>query len=106
MPKPEGGEAGFLSRSERQKLQILNTQGGAVFRFVCILVEASNLPVSKVRIFLIGHFVHNIYLATRKVKGKMPFAGLKKENSCKDIVFVDKLAREKYGVNYLLFHQD
>ena len=52
MPKLKKEEAGYLSKSERQMLERLYTQGGAAFESVRNLVEANNLSVSKVRQFL------------------------------------------------------
>ena len=54
MPKLKRAEAGSLSKSERQRLQRLYTQGGAAYGSVRNLVKASILSVSKVRQFL--HF--------------------------------------------------
>ena len=51
MPKLKREEAGSLSKSERQKLQKLYTQGGAAYGPVPNLVKASNPSVSKVRQF-------------------------------------------------------
>ena len=67
-----------LSKSERQKLQKLYTQGGAAYGSVHNLVKASNLSVSKVR-----HFLHSkpsstkFTLATREFKRMKAFARLK-----------------------------
>ena len=49
MPIIKIEEAGSLSKSERQKLQRLYTQGGAAYGSVRNLVKASNLSASKVR---------------------------------------------------------
>ena len=53
MPKLNREEAGSLSKSERQKLQRLYTQGGAAYGSVRNLVKPSDLSVSKVRQFFI-----------------------------------------------------
>ena len=52
MPKLKKEGAGSLSEYERQKLQILYTQGAAAYGSVRNLSKASSLPVSKVRQFL------------------------------------------------------
>ena len=52
MRKPKREEAGSLSKSQRQKLQKLYTQGGAAYGSVGNLVKASSLSVSQVRQFL------------------------------------------------------
>ena len=49
--KAKEKEAGSPSKSERQKLQRLYTQGGPANGFVRNLVKACNLSVSKVRQF-------------------------------------------------------
>ena len=80
MPQLKREEAGSLSKSERQNLQRLYTQGGAAFGSVRNLVKASNLSVSKVR-----HFLHSkpsytkFTLAPRKFKRMKALARLKNE---------------------------
>ena len=107
MPKLKREEAGSLSKSERQRLQGLYTQGGAAYRCVRKLVEASNLSVSKVR-----HFLHSkrsytkFTIATRKFKRMKAFARFKNEIWCMDLTYVDKLAKDNNGVKYLLVRQD
>ena len=51
-PKLKSEEAGSLSRSERQKLQRLYTQGGAAHGCERNFLKPSNLSVAKVRQFL------------------------------------------------------
>ena len=107
MPKPKREEAGSLSKSKRQKLQRLYTQGGAAFGSVLNLVKASNLSVSKVRQFLHSKPSYTKFtLATRKFKRIKAFARFKNENWCKDLAYVDKLAKDNNGVKYLLVRQD
>ena len=78
MPKLKSEEAGSLSKSERQKLQRLYTQGGAAYGSMRNLVKASKLSVSNVR-----HFLHskpsytNFTFATRKFKRMEAFARFK-----------------------------
>ena len=107
MPKLKREEAGSLSKSERQKLQRLYTQGGAAYGSVCNLVKASNLSVSKVRQFLHSKpsytkFTH----ATRKLKRMKAFGRFKNENCCMDLANVVKLAKDNNGVKYFLVRQD
>ena len=86
MPKLKREEAGSLSKSERQKLQRLYTQGGAAYGSVRNLVKASNLSVSKVRHFLHSkHSYTKFILATRKFKRMKAFARFKNEIWCMDL---------------------
>ena len=70
-------------------------------------VKASDLSVSKVR-----QFLHSkpsctiITLATRKFKRMKAFARFENEIWCMDLAYVDKLAKDKNGVKYLLVRQD
>ena len=107
MPKLKREEAGSLSKSERQKLQRLYTQGGASYGPVRNLVKASNLSVSKVRQFLHSKPSYTKFtLATRKFKRMKAFARLKFEIWCMDLAYVDKLAKDNNGVKYLLVRED
>ena len=107
MPKLKREEAGSLSKSERQKLQRLYTQGGAAYGSVRNLVKASNLSVSKVRQFLHSKFSYTKFtLATRKFKRMKAFARFKNEIWCMNLAYVDKLAKDNNGVKYLLVRQD
>ena len=107
MPKLKREEAGSFSKSERQKLQKLCTQGGAAHGSVRNLVKASNLPVSKVRQFLHSKPSYTKFtLATRKFKHMKAFARFKNEISCMDLAYVDKLAKDNNGVKYPLVRQD
>ena len=103
MPKLRREEAGFLSKSERQKLQRLYTQDCAGYGSVLNLVKASNLSVSKVRQVLHSkHSYTKSTLATPKLKRMKAFARLKNEIWCMDMAYVDKLAKDINGVKYLL----
>ena len=107
MPKLKRREAGSLSKSERQKLQRLYTQGGAAYGSVRNLVKASNLSVSKVRQFLHSKPSYTKFtLATSKFKRMKAFARFKNEIWCMDLAYVDKLAKDNNGVKYLLVRQD
>ena len=107
MPKPKKEEAMSFSKSERQKLQALCTQSGAAYWSLRSLMETSTLPVSKVR-----HFSHSktsyseFTLATRHFESMKAFASLKNDFWCMNLAFVDKLAKEIYGVNYSHVRQD
>ena len=107
MPKLKREEAGSLSKSERQKLQILYTQGGAAYGSVRNLVKASNLSVSKVRKNLHSKPSYTKFtFATRKLKRMKAFARFKNEIWCMDLTYVDKLAKDNNGVKYLLVRQE
>ena len=107
MSKLKREEAGSLSKSERQKLQRLYTQGGAAYVSVRNLVKASNLTVSKVRQFLHSRPSYTKFtLATRKFKRMKVFARFKNGIWCVDLAYVDKLAKDNNGVKYLLLRQD
>ena len=107
MPKLKREEAGSFSKTERQKLQRLYTQGGAAYGSVLNLVKASNLSVSKVRQFLHSKpSCTKITLATRKFKRMKAFARFINEIWCMDFAYVNKLAKDNNGVKYLLVCQD
>ena len=107
MPKLKREEAGSLSKSERQKLRRVYTQGGAAYGSVRNLVKASNLPVSKVRQFFHSKPSYTKFtLATRKFKRMRAFARFKNEIWYMDLAYVDKLAKDNNGVKYLLVRQD
>ena len=107
MPKLKREEAGSFSKSERQKLERLYTQGGAAFGSVRNLVKASNLSVSNVRQFLHSKTCYSKFtFATRKFKRMKAFARFKNEIWCMDLAYVDKLVNVNNGVKYLLVRQD
>ena len=107
MPKLKIEEAGLLSKYERQKLQRLYTQGAAAYGSVRNLAKASRLPVSKVRQFLHSKDSFTKFtLAARKFKRMRAFVRFRNEIWCMDLAYVDKLAKENNGVNYLLVRQD
>ena len=107
MPKPKREEAESLSKSERQKLQRLYTQGGAAYGSVRNLVKTSRLSVSKVRQFLHSKPPYTKFnLATRKFKRMKAFARFKNEIWCSDFEYVDRLAKDNNGVKYLLVRRD
>ena len=60
-PKLKREEGGSVSKSERQKLQKLYTQGGVAYGSVHNLVKTSNLSVSKVRRVLHSKPSYKIY---------------------------------------------
>ena len=80
MPKKERKRegAGFLSRSERQKLQKLYSEGSAAYGSVRNLTKASKLPVSKVQYFLHSKSSYTGFnQATRKFRRMRAFARFK-----------------------------
>ena len=107
MPKLKREEAGSLSKSERQKLRRLYTKSGADYGSVRNLVKDSNPSVSKVRQFLHSKLSYTKFtLATHKFKRMKEFARFKNEIWSTDLAYVDKLAKDNNGVNYLLVRQD
>ena len=107
MPKLKIDEAGSLSKYDRQKLQRLYTQCAAAYGSVLNLSKASKIPVSKVRQFLNSKDSFTKFtLAARKFKKLRAFARFRNEICCMDLAYVDKLAKEKNGVKYLLVRQD
>ena len=107
MPKLKREEAGSLSKSERQKLQRLYTQGGAAYGSMRNLVKASNLSVSKVRQFLHSKPSYTKFtLPTRKFKRMKAVARFKNEIWCMNLAYVDRLAEDNNGVRYLLVRQN
>ena len=107
MPKREREEAGSLSISERQRLQRLYTQGGGAYGSVRNLVKASSLSVPKVRQFLHSKPSYTKFtLATRNFRRMKAFARFENQIWCMDLAYVDKLAKDKNGVKYLLVRQD
>ena len=100
-------ETGSLSKSELQKLQRLYTHGPAAYGSVRNLAKASKLPFSKVRNFLHSQDSYTkIAHATRNFRRMRAFARYKNEIWCKDLAFVDKLAKDNGRIRYLLVRQD
>ena len=106
-PKVKKEELGSISKSERKKLQRLYTQGFAAYGSVRNLAKAAKLSPSKVREFQHSKTSYTRFTqATRKFKRMRAFARLKDEIWCMDLACVDKLAKNKNGVRYLLVRQD
>ena len=83
------------------------TQGADAYDSVRNLAKASRLPVSKVRQFLYSKASNTKFtLAARNFKRMRAFARFKTEIWCKDLAYVDKMAKENNGVIYLLVRQD
>ena len=107
MPREKKEGLGFLSKSERQKLQRLYTQGFAAYGSVHNLAKAAKLSQLKVREFLHSKTSYIRFTqATRKYKRMRTFARFKNEIWCMDLAYVDRLAKKNSGVKYLLVHQD
>ena len=107
MTKVKKEELGSLSRSERQKLQILYTQGFAASGSVRNLAKAAKLSPSKVRDFLHSKTSYTRFTrATRKYKRIKAFPRFKNEIWCMDQAYVDKWAKVKKGVKFLIVCQD
>ena len=80
MSKLKREEAGSLSKSERQKLQRLYTQGATAYASVRNLVKAINLSVSKVRQFWHSKPSYTKFtIATSKFESMKAFARFKNE---------------------------
>ena len=100
-------DAWSLSKSDRQKLQRLYTQGGAAYGSLRKSVKASSISVSRDRQFLFSKPPYTKFtLATRNFKRMKSFARFKKEICCMYLAYVGKLANDKNGVKYLLVRQD
>ena len=107
MPNKKREGAGFLSRSEKQKLQKLYSEGYAAYGSVKNMTKASKLPVSKVQYFLHSKSSYTRFnQATRKFRKMRAFARFKNDIWRMDLAFVDKLAKDNNGVKYLLVRQD
>ena len=98
---------GSLSKSERQKLQRIYTQGFAAYGSVRNLAKAAKLSPLKVREFLHSKTSYTRFTqATHNFKRMRTFARFKNEIWCMDLAKVDKLAKDNNGVKYLLVRQD
>ena len=107
MPRVKKEGPGSLSKSERQKLQRLYTQGFAAYGSVRNLAKAAELSPLKVREFFHSKTSFTRFTqATRKFKKMRALARFKNEIWCMDIAYVDKLAKDNNGVKYLLVRQD
>ena len=107
MPRLKIEEVESLSKYERQKLQRLYTQVAAAYGSIRNLAKASRLPVSKVRQFLHSKDSYTKFtLEARKIKKMRAFARFRIEIWCMNLAYVDKLAKENNGANYLLVRQD
>ena len=107
MPQKKREGAGFFSRSEKQKLQKLYSEGSAAYGSVKKLTQASKLPVSKMRYFVHSRSSYTRFnQATRQFRRMRAFARFQNEIWCMDLAFVDKLAKDNNRVKYLLVRQD
>ena len=107
MPREKKEGLGSLSKSGRQKLQRLYTQGFAAYVSVRNLAKAAKLSPLKVREFLHSKTSYTGFTqATRKFKRMRAFARFKNEIWCMALAYVDKLAKVNNGVKYLLVRQD
>ena len=98
---------GSLSKSERQNLRRLYTQVFAAYGSVRNLAKATKLSPSKVKEFLHSKTSYTRFTqGTRKFKRMKAFARFNNETWCMDLAYVDKMAKDNNGVNYLLVRQD
>ena len=106
-PRVKKDELGSPSKSERQKLQRLYTQGFAAYGSVRNLAKAAKLSPSRVREFLHSKTSYTRFTqSTRKFKRMRAFTRFKNEIWCMDLAYVDKLAKNNNGVKYSLVRQD
>ena len=107
IPRVKKEELGSPSKSERQNLHRIYTQEFEAYGSVRNLAKAAKLSPSKVKEFLHSKTSYTRFTqATRKFKGIRAFARFKDEKWCMDLAYVDKLARDNNGLNYLLVRQD
>ena len=107
MPRVRKEELGSLSKSERQKLQRLYTQGFTAYGSERNLAKAAKVSPSKVREFLHSKTSYTRFTeATRKFKRMRVFAEFKNAIRCMDLAYVDKMSKDNNGVKYLLARQD
>ena len=107
MPRVKKKGLGSLSKSERQKLQRLYTQGFAAYGSVRNLAKAAKLSPSEVREFLHSKTSYTRFTQVTRIFRRMrAFARLKNEIWCMDLAYAAKLAKDNNGVKYLLVRQD
>ena len=107
MQRVKKEELGSFSKSERQKLQRLHTQGFAAYGSVRKLAKAAKLSPSKVKELLHSKSSYIKFTqARRQFKRMRAFAKFKDENWCMDLAYVKKVAGDNNGVKFLLFRQD
>ncbi len=94
---------GIISDAERRQLHGLYTSGPAAYGSIKSLKEASGLSEFKVKQFLHNNNAYTkFHVAKRKFQRLKVFAKGLNEIWCADLAFVDKLAKEKDGIKYLL----
>ena len=99
MQRVKEEELEYLSKSERQKLQTLYTQGFAAHVFVRNLAKAAKLSPSKVREFPHSKTSYTRFTqTTRKFERIRAFPRFIFEICCMDLAGVDKLAKDNKGV--------
>ena len=107
MPRAKKQELGSFSKSERQNLQRFYAQGFAAYGSVRNLAKAAKLSRSKFREFLHSKTSYDRFTrATGNFKRRRAFARFKGKIWCMDLAYVDKLAKDKNGVKYLLVRHD
>ena len=107
MPWLKKEEIRSLSKSEQQKLHRFYGQGFAAYGSVHSLAEVAKLSPAKVKECLPSNSSYTEFTrATRKFKRVRLSAGFENEFWCMDLAFVDQLAKDNYGVKYLLVRRD
>ena len=103
MPKAKTEGAGFLSKSEKAKLQRLYRDGKAAYGSIKNLQKASGLSKKKVAYLLHSKDSNTKHRhATRNIKRLPSFAKRINEIWCLDLAFMDKLSDTNNEVKYLL----
>ena len=102
--KAKSKEAGSFSENKRRKLQKLYTHGGVTYGCVRILEKNGFLTVPDVRQILhLKTSYKKLTVGMRMFKILKAFTGLKKDIWFIDMAYVDKLAKNIYGVKFLIF---
>ena len=103
MPKAKTEGAGFLSKSEKAKLQRLYRDGKAAYVSIKNLQKASGLSKKKVADFLHSKDPYTKYRHSTRHHKRLPaFAKRINEIWCLDLAFLDKLSDTNNRVKYLL----
>ena len=103
MPKTKTEGAGFLSKSEKAKLQRLYRDGKAAYGSIKNQQKAGGLSKKKVAYFLHSKDSCTKYRHAKRHFKRLPaFAKRINEIWCLDLAFMDKLSDTNNGVKYLL----
>ena len=107
MPKQKIEELGFLSKSEKVRLNRLYSRGRAAYGSIQNLSKAGGLSEKKVEKFLQTKTSYTKFGPPIKCFRRLQaFSKYIDEIWCMDLAFVDKLASQNNGVKYLLVAVD